>query len=185
MATGIRRVVTGHNKAGKAVVVTDGAAPNVKVRPGTGLISTLLWVTDTAPAKLADEEDFAAREIGITPPLNGTILRMLEIPGGANRTPEQLAAIQAARANEAAHAPANLQLDLTSRHPGMHRTESVDYALVMSGEIVMLLDDDSETHLKAGDVVIMQGTYHAWANRSDKPCTIAFILVGAEVPWKK
>ena len=94
-------------------------------------------------------------------------------------------AIHAARANEAAQAPSNLQLDLTSRHPGMHRTESVDYALVMSGEITMLLDDDSETHLTAGDVVIMQGTYHAWANRGDQPCTIAFILVGAEVPWKK
>ncbi len=179
----IRRVVTGHNSKGKAVVLMDGDAPNVKVRPGTGLVSTLLWVTDTAPAKLSDK-DTADREIGITPPIHGTILRILEIPAGANRTPEQMAAIRAARANEAAQAPSNLQLDLTSRHPGMHRTESVDYALVLSGEVSMLLDDDSETHLKTGDVVIMQGTYHAWSNRSDQPCTIAFILVGAEVPWK-
>ena len=179
----IRRVVTGHNSKGKAVVLMDGDAPNVKVRPGTGLVSTLLWVTDTAPAKLSDT-DMADREIGITPPIHGTILRILEIPAGAHRTPEQLAAIRAARANEAAHAPSNLQLDLTSRHPGMHRTESVDYALVLSGEVYMLLDDESETHLNTGDVVIMQGTYHAWSNRSDQPCRIAFILVGADVPWK-
>ena len=185
MTTKIRRVVTGHNKAGKAVVLMDGDAPNVKIRPGTGLISTLLWVTDSTPAKLSDGIDCADRDIGITPPLSGSILRMLEIPGGANRTAEQLAEIRAARANEAAHAPSNLQLDLTSRHPGMHRTESIDYALSMSGEIFMLLDDDSETHLTAGDVVVMQGTYHAWVNRSDKPCAIAFILIGAEVPWKK
>lgn len=182
MGQKIRRVVTGHNADGKATVLMDSAAPNVKVRPGTGLVSTLLWVTETTPTR-ESASDTADREIGITPPQGGTIFRMLEIPAGANRTAEDLAAIRSARANEAVHAGAGLQHDLMSRHPGMHRTESIDYALVMSGEVVMLLDDESETPLAAGDVVIMQGTYHAWANRSHKPCTIAFILVGAEVPW--
>ena len=77
-----------------------------------------------------------------------------------------------------------LERDPNARHSGMHRTESIDYALILDGEIDMLLDD-SETHLKTGDIVIMQGTYHAWANRTNKTCMMAFILVGATVPWKK
>ena len=68
-------------------------------------------------------------------------------------------------------------------HFDMHRTESIDYAVVLEGEIVMVLDD-SETTLKSGDVVIMQGTYHAWANRSTEPCTILFAMIGAHVPWR-
>jgi uncharacterized cupin superfamily protein len=69
-------------------------------------------------------------------------------------------------------------------HPGMHRTHSIDYALILDGEIDMMLDD-SEVHCKAGDVVIQNGTDHAWVNRSGKPCRIAFILIGAEAPWAK
>jgi uncharacterized cupin superfamily protein len=65
------------------------------------------------------------------------------------------------------------------RHFGMHRTESIDYAVIMSGEIDMFLDD-SEVHLKAGDVVVQRGTNHAWVNRGDEPCKIAFILIDAK-----
>ena len=69
-----------------------------------------------------------------------------------------------------------------ARHPGMHRTESIDYALILDGEIDMLVDD-GEVHLKKGDVVIQGACNHAWANRGDKPCTIAFILIGAKTDW--
>ena len=72
-----------------------------------------------------------------------------------------------------------------ARHPFMHRTRSIDYALVLEGEIDMLLDD-SEVHLKAGDVLVQLGTNHAWANHSGKPCRIAFVLIDAHQPaaWK-
>ena len=183
MAKKIRRVVTGHDKNGKAVVLLDGDAPNARARPATGLVSTLLWVTDTTPAELSDTDN-ADREIGITPPLSGSILRILEIPPESGRSAEQDAAIAAEmRRSQAAGEQAGLQRNLAARHHGMHRTESVDYALVLSGEIDMLLDD-SETHLTAGDVVVMQGTYHSWANRGREPCMMAFILIGANVPWK-
>jgi hypothetical protein len=180
----IRRVVTGHDKAGKAVILMDGDAPNVRVRPATGLVSTLLWVTDETPYS-ESAKDEADREIGITPPLNGSILRILEIPPESTRTAAENEAIAAEmRRAEAAGEQAGLQRDLNARHHGMHRTESIDYALILKGKITMLLDD-SETDLKEGDVVIMQGTYHAWANRSKEPCMMAFILIGAKVPWKK
>ena len=179
----IRRVVTGHDKTGKAVILMDGEAKNARVRPATGLVSTLLWVTDETPYK-ESAKDNADREIGITPPLNGSILRILEIPPESSRSAEETAAVLAARREEAASAQPGLQRAPDARHPGMHRTESIDYALILKGKITMLLDD-SETDLKEGDVVIMQGTYHSWANRSKEPCMMAFILIGATVPWKK
>ncbi len=174
----IRRVVTGHDKNGKAVMIYDGSAPNARVRPN-GLVSTLMWVTDKTPysEKTTDEGN---RETGITPPIEGSIFRILEIPPESTRTADQAQAAGVGGAD----LDRGLERDHNARHSGMHRTESIDYALVLEGEIDMLLDD-TETHLKAGDVVIMQGTYHAWANRTNKTCMMAFILIGAHVPWKK
>ena len=143
-----RRVVTGH-AAGKAVVLHDGPAPNVKVRPGSGLVSTLLWATDESPADLAGSADRAAREIGIPPPRNGSIFRVVDFPPGAKGE--------------------------------MHRTPSVDYAVVLEGEIDMLLPD-AVVHLGAGDVLVQQGTNHAWVNRGAVNCRIAFVLIDAKSP---
>jgi mannose-6-phosphate isomerase-like protein (cupin superfamily) len=181
MPRAIRRVVTGHDAAGKAVVLFDGEAPNRRVRPH-GPISTLLWVTDEVPTTLSDS-DRAEREIGTPPPIGGTIFRILEIPPAQERTPAELEQFVADIKREQAENPQpGIQRNPTVRAPGLHRTESVDYALVLEGEIVMQLDD-SETPLKAGDMVVMQGCNHGWANRSGKTCMMAFILVGAEVPW--
>jgi len=178
----IRRVVTGHDDKGKAVVLFDGQATNARVRSGTGNVSTLLWMTDTTPAELSSR-DAGERDTGTPPPLSGSIFRILEIqPESGRSAAEQAAMVEQIRREQASALP-GIQRNPDHRHYGMHRTESIDYALVLEGEIVMLLDD-SETHLKAGDAVVMQGTYHAWANRSSKPCVIAFILIGARVPWK-
>ena len=75
-----RRVVTGHDQAGKAVVLADGAAPNAKLRRASGLTSTLLWVTDESPADLSGSADRAARDIGVAPPRSGTIFRVVDFP---------------------------------------------------------------------------------------------------------
>jgi mannose-6-phosphate isomerase-like protein (cupin superfamily) len=178
MPTSFRRVVTGHDASGKAVVLHDSLAGNVKTRPASGTTSTLLWVTDDTPARLSGGADPARREVGIAPPPTGSILRIVEYPpeGARAATSDQLV-----RERQEERAP-GLQRKPSHRHSGMHRTESVDYAIVLSGEIDMLLDD-SEVHLKAGDIVIQQGTYHAWANRGPVPCVIAFTLIGAKVPW--
>jgi mannose-6-phosphate isomerase-like protein (cupin superfamily) len=162
----VRRVVTGH-RDGEAVVLFDSAAPNQKLRQASGLVSTLVWVTDETPADISGTVDRAQREIGVPPPPRGTIFRVVDFPpeGGA-------------RSREAVLKEMGVADHGGARHPGMHRTKSVDYAVVLEGEIDMLLDD-SEVHLEAGDVLVQQGTNHAWVNRGSAPCRIAFVLIDA------
>jgi mannose-6-phosphate isomerase-like protein (cupin superfamily) len=170
----IRRVVTTLDAAGKAVVQFDGDSPHAVKRAGRPNTSTLLWVTDGAPAELWGPKDRAARAIGTSPPDQGTVFRIVDYPPV---TPEMEKADVSARMQELAHEPAIK--GLPPRHPNMHRTRSVDYAIILSGEIDMLLDD-SEIHLKAGDVLVQQGTNHAWVNRGKEVCRIAFVLVDAK-----
>jgi mannose-6-phosphate isomerase-like protein (cupin superfamily) len=173
MAKKIRRVVTGHDKSGKAVATIDGVPKRVVTPPG-GITDTLLWVTDATPARFLDEKDGGDRDIGIPPPLKGSVFRVVEFAPEKDAPPDPGRASLQARVG--GHAPAT---GATPRHPGMHRTRSIDYAIVMEGEIDMLLDE-SEVHLKAGDVLVQQGTNHAWVNRGEKPCVVAFILIDAE-----
>ncbi len=167
-----RRVVTGHDAGGKAIVLADGQAPNVRSR-GSGIQSTLVWVTDETPADIAGTADRADRKIGLAPPTSGSILRIVDFPPLA---PD--AAID--------HAQAAQEMGLEQggpppRHAFMHRTRTIDYAIVLEGEIDMLLDD-SQVHLHAGDVVVQQGTNHAWVNSGTAPCRIAFVLIDAKEP---
>lgn len=169
-----RRVVTGH-EGGKAVVIADGIAPNVRIREAAGgLVSTLLWVTRETPADISGAADRADCEVGVAPPPGGSILRVVDFP-----TLEE-------RKGPLDHAAILKEMGLVSggappRSPFMHRTKSIDYAIVLSGEIDMLLDD-TEVHLSAGDVLVQQGTNHAWENRSGATCRIAFVLIDAAPP---
>ena len=176
----IRRVVTGHDDAGKAVVETDGPAPNVRVREGAGFVATLLWVTEETPALGSLRVDRADRTIGTAPPPNGTILRVVDFPPV---TPE-LESVDHRELLRAMGVEDHGDGAAKARHPYMHRTRSVDYGIVLAGEIDMLLDD-SEVHLKAGDVVVQQGTNHAWVNRSGAVCRIAFVLIDGHDPLAK
>ena len=169
----IRRIVTGHDAKGKSIIVSDGPSPHVLALPGRGDFGlTNLWVTDKAPASNAGNADAAARKVVLEPPANGTIFRVVEFPpekgGGAF---DRDAAFAAMGADHAMDPDA-------SRHPGMHKTSSVDYAIVLSGEIWALMDE-GETLMRAGDTLVQRGTNHAWSNRSDAPCLVAFILVNA------
>jgi mannose-6-phosphate isomerase-like protein (cupin superfamily) len=161
-----RRVVTGHRN-GKGAVLFDGPAPNRKLRQASGLVSTLLWVTDESPADISGLADRAGREIGVAPPPLGSIFRVVEFP------PERQEVSRDAVLREM-----GLTGQSDSKHAGMHMTRSVDYAVVMDGEIDMILDD-GEVHLAAGDVLVQQGTDHAWVNRGARPCRIAFVLIDA------
>ena len=171
----IPRLVTTHDKTGKAVLLFDGMASNRVVRKGTGIAASLLWVTDSSPARFSGLRDQAAVKIGVAPPPNGTIFRIVDFPPVTDD------------ATHVDHEQFTKGLGLSQgagsppRHPFMHRTRSVDYAIVLAGEIDMLLDD-SEVHLEAGDVVVQQGTNHAWVNRGSAPCRIAFVLIDAEEP---
>jgi mannose-6-phosphate isomerase-like protein (cupin superfamily) len=164
-----RRVVTGHRN-GKGTVLFDGPAPNRKLRQASGLVSTLLWVTDESPADISGSADRAEREIGVPPPPRGSLFRMVEFPPGGK-----------AMSREAVLKEMGLAGQSASAHPGMHRTRSVDYAVLIEGEIDMVLDE-GEVHLAAGDVLVQQGTNHAWVNRGERPCRIAFVLLDAAEP---
>ena len=166
-----RRVVTGHDASGKAVVLFDGAAPNVRLRRATGLTSTLLWVTDESPADVSGGADEAEREIGVAPPPRGSIFRVVDFPPAADFGAVDNAGMLREMGIGAGEGGA--------RHAAMHRTRSTDYAVVISGEITMLLDD-SEIQLKAGDTLVQRGTNHAWVNRGSESCRIAFVLIDAE-----
>jgi len=172
MARKFRRVVTGHDRDGKAIVVKDGTAENVKIRGAAGVAATLLWVTDQTPADLSGSEDAANREIGVAPPDGGTVFRIVEFqPQTAKSAPAEAEAIIKEMGVE--------QDAAKKRHPFMHRTRSIDYALVLSGKITMMLDEE-DVLLEAGDVVVQRGTNHAWVNRGQEPCAVAFILVDAK-----
>jgi quercetin dioxygenase-like cupin family protein len=176
----IRRVVTGHDASGKAVVLEDGDAPAVRTNPKRpGHISTDLWKTSESPVIVRREEaDPTAGPKQIHPPPRGTVFRISEIAPETeairNMDPSQAKDVFKAMGNENASTFGQNQ-----RHPFMHRTETVDYAVVLEGEIVMLLDDE-DVHLKAGDVVIQRGTNHAWSNRSDKPAKMLYVLIDGE-----
>jgi mannose-6-phosphate isomerase-like protein (cupin superfamily) len=175
MARPMRRVITGHNARGKSVIVSDSPSPHVlelEAMPGLALIN--LWVTDRSPAENAGPADAAARPVVLEPPPRGTIFRVVDFP------PDRGMAGRLDRGKAFAAMGAGHAMDQSAaRHPGMHKTNTVDYALVLDGEIWAVMDE-GETLLKAGDCLVQRGTNHAWSNRTDTPCRVAFILVNAD-----
>jgi len=173
----IRRVITGHDENGGAVVVADGIAPSLRTSPlRPGHISVDLWKTSRSPVVIGrNEPDPTQGPRQVHPPQHGTVSRITQFaPEPAeirNMSPAQ--AREVYKSMGSAHAST---ADRGSRHPLMHRTETVDYAVVLLGEITMVLDDE-DVLLRTGDVAIQRGTNHAWSNRSDKPCVMLFVLI--------
>jgi hypothetical protein len=169
----IRRVVTGDDAQGRSRIVEDAAAGAIRTvpeRPGYRAVN--VWRTEQAPAKI-NSPDTAASHRGLLPPKNGCILRICDFPPEPKDPKElerMLHATFGSIYSDGEHDK------VSQKHPGMHRTETVDYAIVLEGEIWAVMDED-ETLLRTGDVLIQRGTNHAWANRSGRPARIAFILV--------
>jgi len=176
----IRRVVTGHDGSGKAVVLSDGPVPSVHTNPlRPGHVSNDVWRTNASPVPISrDEPEPTAGPRRLHPHPRGTVFRISEVGPETdairNLTPEQ-----AREAFRVSGAEAASTWGRGGRHPLMHRTETVDYAVVLEGEIVLVLDD-SEVKLSAGDVVIQRGTNHAWSNRSGKPARMLYVLIDGE-----
>ena len=148
-----RRIVTGHDPNGKSVILSDGQPPNELKIAERGVSFFELWNTQASPAPLSSTEaEPTDGPIELAPKPNGTVVRILDFSPGFS----QKGGIR----------------------PFMHRTETVDYGIVLEGEIFLLLDD-SEVHLRAGDVVIQRGTDHAWENRSEGLARMAFVLIDA------
>jgi quercetin dioxygenase-like cupin family protein len=143
MAFEVRRVVTGHDANGKAIVTIDDKLTGRSARHG--VTAAVAWTSEGFPVDNNGEADEAKRQTGTTH-ANGTVFRIIEFaPGNGGRN---------------------------------HRTDSIDYACILSGEIDMDLDGE-EVHLKAGDVIVQRGTIHNWINRGTEPCVIAFVLIAA------
>jgi len=172
----IRRLVTGHDGAGRSVFVMDGAAPHVYCRSPGSAIVTELWETRSAPADNRGQAEVTDHPFRLPPPKHGSVFRIIEYPPDK----ERLAALEAQRAGADDGSGHGAAFDRGSpRHPGFHKTASVDYAIVLAGEIYALMDE-GEVLLRAGDVLVQRGTNHAWSNRSDEPATLAFVLIDAE-----
>ena len=165
-----RRIVTGNNAEGKSSVVTDGPAFEF----GT---LTELWATDIAPASYGSDDEVAGRQVKLEPPANGTIFRFFRVEQqDPNLTRDEIEAGTAA--GFAAVGAEHCRPD-TSRDPGMHTTRTVDYVVMLKGEVTLLLDE-GEVDLKPFDVVIQRGTNHAWINKGTEPAELVGILVDAE-----
>ncbi|HJU10414.1 MAG TPA: cupin domain-containing protein [Candidatus Binataceae bacterium] len=162
-----RRIVTGHDAEGKSMVLIDG--------PATA--AGAYWFTDAAPADNSKSEDAAESVRKLEPPLGGSIFRFAMIP------PENPNVSAAERERTTAQLFA--QMDAThcrtdtSRHPGMHKTRTIDYVVLLSGEVTMLLDK-GEVDLKPFDVVVQRGTSHAWVNKGNEPALLAAVLIDAK-----
>lgn len=172
MALNVRRVVTGHNLAGQAVVLSDGTPPQCGEDLDVGVGIAELWVTDVFPVSNEGSEEAVPDPLPIAPGERGTVFRIVEFPPEQGELPNT-EAVQAYLREHGTVTPE------TARHPGMHKTRTVDYAIVLSGMVDLLLDQQEVT-LRAGDTVVQRGTFHAWANRYAEPCRVAFVLVAAE-----
>ena len=168
-----RRIVTGHNAKGKSIISFDDHGTNVTHIPSwEGLYVTELWVTSESPIENRGDKDRALRPMKHDPDKHGTIFRLVEIP------PESKTTFNAKGIFSELGSSNKPSESDSARHPTMHKTNSVDYLVVISGEMIMQMEE-GETLLKQGDCIVQRGTNHAWINKTDKPCLIAAILIDA------
>lgn len=176
MPRDIRRVITGHNDEGKSVVIIDetmtaelGHVLTPEGQPNVRLSD--IWIIRQVPDSNAGNDDSVAEKVKLEPPPGGAVLRTLEIPPDSERNFDAMQ-----RYFEQMDASDRLE---GQQHPGMHQTDTVDFLVIISGEVWMILDEE-EVLLKQGDTCVQRGTLHAWSNRSDKPCLLAGVLVDAK-----
>lgn len=170
----VRRLVTGHDENGKSRIIMDGPAESVLVMEKMGdLTVTDFWETTGAPAGNTGDEDNADRPIHLEPTPTGTIYRIVDFPPDS-AWKDGIDGAEAFAQMQAAHAA-----DRDAADPAMHKTATVDYAMVLAGEIWAVMDTE-ERLMQAGDVLIQRGTNHAWANKTDEFCRMMFVLCGAK-----
>jgi quercetin dioxygenase-like cupin family protein len=172
----VRRVVTGHDAEGRARVVDEGTVAAITSDLMPGCAAYRLWARDERPTF---PDDGAPRPAEAWyPPRNGSRFMINTIPPGELVPPPDLD-VPAALAELEQRMPGAMAR-MEPGPPGMHRTDSIDYVLVVTGEITLELDDGEQTVLRAGDVVVQNGTRHAWHNHGTEPCTLVGVAIGAD-----
>jgi hypothetical protein len=170
MPAKLRRVVTGHDDQGRSIILMDSDAPNSRLLAAAGgLQRTEMWETTSAPADNSGSRDAAEAINHLHPAPAGTIFRFVEYPPDSLRLKSL---------DPSAHFGHSADRS-GKRHPGMHKTDTIDYAIVISGEIYAVMEE-GEVLLRAGDSLIQRGTNHAWSNRTEQPCIVAFVMVSAK-----
>jgi len=165
-----RRIVTGHNERGKSIVIHDDHPISFG-----GLYE--MWVTEKSPADNRHKNAAAKRKVKLEPPLNGSLFRFFRIlPEDTSKSIEQ---VEKETARSFAAIDASHCRPDTSKSPHMHKTKTIDYIILLEGEITLLLDED-EVELKPFDVVIQRGTNHAWINKGSTPALLVSVLIDAE-----
>ncbi len=175
MSQPFRRVVTGRDDQGKSIFLIDDRAPHVFTRGAAGVVVRDLWETDACPADNGGHDDAVKGPFHLAPPSGGSIFRVIEYPPDAQRLP---AIAAQSSADMTASGMAAARQGGGGRHPGFHKTDTIDYVIVLSGEIWALMDE-GETLLRAGDTLVQRGTNHAWSNRSNASAFLAFVLIDA------
>jgi mannose-6-phosphate isomerase-like protein (cupin superfamily) len=175
MGQKIRRIVTGHDASGKSNILINDLAPNAtEIKGWPGLVVTELWTTNEMPVSNTGNEDQGARPMRHDPTPSGSIFRVVEFP------PEsKTQGIDAKAAFEHLGSHNKPRDEDSAKHPSMHKTKSIDYLVVIAGEMWMVMED-GEVLLRAGDCIVQRGTNHAWVNKSDRPCLLAAILIDAQ-----
>jgi mannose-6-phosphate isomerase-like protein (cupin superfamily) len=171
----VRRIVTGHRPDGRSCVMLDG--PAGRVVGGEAARLSEIWVTDRMPAANSGNADAADRDVRLEPPAGGTIVRTFELAPHDPSVPKDVAE-KAAAEMFAAIGAAHARVD-TAKDAGMHKTKTVDYIILLSGRITLVLDD-GEVELKPFDVVVQRGTNHSWINKGPDNAFLAAVLVDSE-----
>ncbi|SEI53062.1 Cupin domain-containing protein [Dyadobacter sp. SG02] len=175
-----RRIVTGHNAEGQAIVVSDAPPVHTQLVGGLGGPTFYeVWHTLETPALIhAQPDEVDEQTLVLPPPPNGTRIRVIDFPPEGEEIRKLTGADAAAKFKAMGDEKASTSTE-GAPHPLMHKTETIDYGIVLEGEITLVLDR-AETTIKAGDIVVQVGTNHAWANRSDKLCRMAFVLIDGQ-----
>ena len=176
----IHRVVTGHDAQGNAIVSSDGPLRTVvELKTLPGVVFHEVWSTTGTPARIDNGSDPTLAPLVLPPPKHGTRIRFVDLPPDSPELLSRSAADARAGFSEIGDADASTAHRQGAPHPLMHRTESVDYGIVIEGELTLILDQ-GEVVVRPGSVVVQRGTNHAWANRTDRTCRILFVLVDGE-----
>jgi mannose-6-phosphate isomerase-like protein (cupin superfamily) len=174
----IHRVVTAHDADGKAIIASNGPLPAVVAFTAIpGMVFHEVWETAGMPVPVDNGPDPTTGPTVHGPPKHGTRIRFVDLPPDADYLADAERRIHSLF--DEVNNPEGLTTTGDSPHPMMHRTEAVDYGVVIDGELTLVLDDE-EVQLRPGSVVVQRGTNHAWANRSGKPCRMLFIQIDGQ-----